>query len=112
VSDDLKSFKISDQVRQPVERPRPGQKKGAEEPAPASAGFPRIEALVESDAPDLTGLEARQAALEEKAKGKGPQKEKAAAKKAAQAYGRTRELIGYLLETKQKMGGGGGSSPG
>lgn len=108
---DLKSFKISDQVKQPVERPRPGhagQKKG-EAPAASSTGFPRIEGLVESDAPDLSGFAARQATLEEMAKAPGTPKEKAAAKKAAQAYAKARALIDYLLETKRKMSGGGGA---
>lgn len=104
---DLKSFKISDQVKQPVERPRPGQKKG-EAPAASSTGFPRIEGLVESDAPDLSGFAARQATLEEMAKAPGSPKEKAAAKKAAQAYAKARALIDYLLETKRKMSGAGG----
>lgn len=100
---DLKSFKISEQVKQPVERPRPGQKNAAE-PAP-SAGFPRIEAIVESDAPDLSGLASRCALLEEMAAGKGTPREKAAAKKGAQAYARTRELLAYLQETKTRMAG-------
>lgn len=106
-SDDLKSFKIGDKVKQPVDPPRPGQK---EEPAPppASVGFPRIEAMVEADLPDLSGLESRQAELEGLA-GTGSNKDKAAAKKAALAYQRARELIAYLLETKTKMAGGGGT---
>lgn len=106
---ELKSFKISDQVKQPVERPRPGQKTKESAPSSSSAGFPRIEALVESQAPDLTGLAERQAALEEIASGKGSPKEKAAAKKAAQGYARARALIDYLLETKRKLGSGGAS---
>jgi hypothetical protein len=104
---DLKPFKISDQVKQPVDRPRPGQKQ-PEAPEPSSAGFPRIEALVEADAPDVSGLEARQAALEEMAQGTGSNKEKAAAKKAALAYAKVRALIDYLLETKRKMSDGPG----
>lgn len=104
---DLKSFKIADQVKQPVERPRPGQKK-TDDVTSSSAGFPRIEGLVESSAPDLSGLAERHAALDEMARGKGSNKEKAAAKKAAQAYAKARELIEYLLETKRKMGNGTG----
>lgn len=103
---DLKSFKISDQVKQPLDRPRPGQKKPAE--PPPSAGFPRIEGVVESDSPDLSGLAERHALLEELAAGEGTPRDKAAAKKAAQAYARARELLGYLLETKKKMGSGTG----
>lgn len=106
-NDDLKSFKISDKVKPQVEPPRPGQSKEAEAPPP-SVGFPRIEAVVEADVPDLTGLASRQAELEGLT-GSGSNKDKAAAKKAALAYQRTRELITYLLETKAKMVGGGGS---
>jgi hypothetical protein len=109
-TDDLKSFKIGDQVKQPVERPRPGQKKEPEGPPP-SVGFPRIEAVVEQDQADLSGLESRQAALEEMAKTGGSNKEKAGAKKAAAAYQKTRELLSYLLETKEKLSGGGGAPP-
>ena len=112
-SDDLKAFKISDQVKPTVDKPKgPSSKEGPPAPA-ASAGFPRIEALVEAAAPDLSGLEAREAELLEKAKAKGSNKDKAAAKRAATAYAKARALIAYLLETKQKMvGGGGGPSPG
>jgi hypothetical protein len=103
---DLKSFKISDQVKQPVERPRPGQKKGEAPPVSSSAGFPRIEGLVESeDTAQLQGLADRQAQLEEMAKAPGSQKDKAAAKKAAGAYAKARALVDYLLETKRKMSG-------
>jgi len=109
MSDDpkLKAFKISDQVKKQVDRPKSPR---VEETAPEtsqSVGFPRIEALVESAEPDVKGLEERQALLEEKAKGKGSQREKAAAQKAAKAYAKVRTLIAYLLETKQKMQGGG-----
>ena len=104
---ELKSFKIGDQVKKQVDRPK-GKAASAEAPAAGSStGFPRIEALVESVAPDLAGFDGRQAQLEEMAKGKGSNKEKAGAKKAAVAYAKARALISYLLETKQKMMGGG-----
>jgi hypothetical protein len=108
----LKSFKISDQVK-PTDRSKVASgsgKKSQEEPAPSagSAGFPLIEGLVESAAPDLTGLDARTAQLDEMAKGPGTPKDKAAAKKAHGAYVKARALIDYLLETKNKMGGAGG----
>lgn len=107
----LKSFKISDQVK-PTDRSK-GGKKSQEGPAPAagSAGFPLIEGMVESAAPDLSGLEARTAQLDEMAKGKGTPKEKAAAKKAHGAYVKARALIDYLLDTKQKMGNPSGGAP-
>lgn len=105
-TDDLKSFKISDKVKKPVEPPRPKD----DLPAQASVGFPRIEAVVEAAVPDLSGLEARQAELAGLAKG-GSNKQRAAAKKAALAYQRVRELVAYLLETKARMSAGGGGGP-
>lgn len=109
-NDDLKAFKISEKGKPTVtsQQARPKPNEGS--PPPASAGFPRIEALVESAAPDLSGLTSRQAELEDKAKGKGSNKEKAGAKKAAAAYGKVLALIEYLLETKHKMAGGGSES--
>lgn len=106
-SDDLKSFKIGDKVKKPIEPPRPGSKA---EPAPpaASVGFPRIESVVEAEQADLSGLQARQAELLAMAEGAKANKDKAAAKKAALAYQRAQELIAYLLETKAKMTGGPG----
>ena len=101
---DLKSFKISDQVKQPVERPRAGAK--APPATPASAGFPRIEALVDAAQPELAGFAERQQALLALSKGKGTPKERAAAQKAHTAYVKVRALIDYLLETKRKMGEG------
>src|SRR5688572_18636020 len=95
----LKPFKISDQVK-PTDRSKGTGKKSEEAPpAASSAGFPLIEGLVESAAPDLTGLDARTAQLDEMAKGPGTPKDKAAAKKAHGAYVKARALIDYLLET-------------
>lgn len=112
-TDDLKSFKIGDKVKKPVEPPKAGAKTEAP-PQAASVGFPRIEAVVEQDQPDLSGLQARRAELEAQAGSAKANKDKAAAKKAALAYQRTEELITYLLETKAKMTSGGdpGSSGG
>ena len=56
MGDDLKSFKISDQVNAPIGKPKAGA--GAAPPAP-SAGFPRIEALIENDSIDLGELKNR-----------------------------------------------------
>jgi hypothetical protein len=90
-------------VKPTVDKPR-----AKEEPAPStgSAGFPKLEALVEAAVPDTSGLEEREAALLEMSKGKGSNKEKASAKKAAVAYSKARALIAYLVETKHKMQGG------
>jgi hypothetical protein len=99
---DLKSFKISDQTKQPVDRPK--SKAGKAEPAaPPSVGFPRIEAVVESG--DLGGLSERLATLQEMARS-GSNKDKLAAKKAAAAYERASALLGYLLDTKVRLAGG------
>jgi hypothetical protein len=101
---DLPSFKISDQVKAPVERPK--AKKEKDPGPPPSVGFPRIEAVVESGNPDtLAGLQTRMAVLQELAKS-GSNKDKLAAKKAAAAYEKTRALIDYLLATKAKLTGG------
>jgi hypothetical protein len=104
MSDPLKPFKIADQHKPTVDK-RPAAKSQEGTPVQASAGFPHIEALVESAAPSLEGLIARHAQLEEMATAKGSAKAKANAKKAAAAYGVARTLIDYLLETKQKMTG-------
>jgi hypothetical protein len=101
---DLQSFKISDQVKSPVERPK--AKKEKEAGPPPSVGFPRIEAVVESgDEETLAGMQARMATLQEMAKS-GSNKDKLAAKKAAAAYEKTRALLDYLLATKAKLTGG------
>jgi hypothetical protein len=104
---DMKSFKIGDQQKPGVQKP--GGKKADATAAPASsAGFPRIEGLVESAKPDLSGLEARTAQLAELAAKPGASnKDKAAAKKAVVAYERAKDLVEYLLDTKAKMQGGG-----
>lgn len=105
-SDDrLKGFKISDQVRQRVDRPAGADKKGKGKPGEQeSVGFPRVEALVGSEEPDLSGLATRMATLQELAAG-GSLKEKAGAKKAAVAYERAADLLEHLLATKAAMQG-------
>lgn len=95
--EDLKSFKIQGQagVKQP-------SKKEAPPPPPPSVGFPHIEAIVEASEPDLKGLEARLAQLQELAKS-GSNKDKLAAKKAAAAYEKAKALLQYLLDTKARL---------
>lgn len=103
----MKSFRIADQQKPGVSKP--GAKKQDAVEAP-SAGFPRIEALVEQASPDLGGLDARHAQLSELATKGASNKEKAAAKKAAVAYERTRDLVEHLLATKAQMASGGGGA--
>lgn len=103
--DGLKGFKISDQVRQRVDRPGAPDKAGKGKPAAQeSVGFPRVEALVGADEPDLSGLATRMSTLQELA-ASGSMKEKAGAKKAAVAYERAADLLEHLLETKAAMQG-------
>ena len=101
MGDDLKSFKISDQVKAPVDKPKSGA--GPAEPAP-SAGFPRIEALIENDSIDLADLKGRVAELQALANNASasPQ-EKGGARKASLAYRHLNELIDHLVETKSSM---------
>jgi hypothetical protein len=99
--DDLKGFKISDQVKTKVDRPT---KKEVVAPAAPSAGFPALEALVDAE-PDMGGFHARHASLVEMSKS-GTTKDKAAARKAATAYEKTKDVIGVLMDTKKKLGGG------
>ncbi len=99
--EELKGFKISDQVKTPVDKAKP---KKAEQGPPPSVGFPAIEAVVESG--DLGGLEVRLGILKELAK-VGGNKEKLAAKKAAVAYDKAGALLRYLLETKARLAQGG-----
>lgn len=106
MTEKMKSFKVQDAVKKAVDRPRPGQKQPAAEPdPPASAGFPKIEAIVEADG-DLADLEARMATLGELAKASKSQKEKLAAQRALKAYERARALLAHLLETKARMSSG------
>ena len=104
-SDDLKTFKISDQVKPAVGQSQARAKaKGAPAQAePASVGFPMIEALVESDAPDISGLNTRLEQLTALQSESRNNKEKAGAKKAVIAYERTIDLLQYLLDTKSAL---------
>lgn len=97
MTDDLKSFKIQGQagVKQPTKKDPPP-------PPPPSVGFPHIEAVVEANPPDLSGLATRLAQLQELAKS-GSNKDKLAAKKAAAAYEKAQALLDYLLETKARL---------
>lgn len=99
MSEDLKSFKIQSRVGSRVDRP--SAKAGAKDAA-ESVGFPRIEAIVETEAPDLSGLTARHAQLQEMSKAGAP-KDKAAAAKAAVAYERATDLLEHLLATKAAL---------
>lgn len=103
MSDDLKSFKISDATPKGADR---GSRKSAEGAATSSVGFPNVEAQVESDGPALQGLDDRYDLLVEMSKS-GTPKDKAAAKKAALAYERAHGLLTHLLNTKQQMSGAG-----
>ncbi|MBM4281895.1 MAG: hypothetical protein FJ137_14445 [Deltaproteobacteria bacterium] len=101
---DLQSFKISEQVKAPVDRPK--GKKDKDPAPPPSVGFPRIEAVIESGGAETQAtLKARAATLAELAKA-GSNKDKLAAKKAAAAYDKARSLLDYLLATKAKLTGG------
>lgn len=102
MSEDLKSFTIQSRVGQRVDRPA-GRKSATTGDTP-SVGFPRIEALVEASQPDLSGLDARHAALVSLAR-EGSAKEKPPAARAALAYERTRDLIDHLLQTKAQISG-------
>lgn len=105
MSDDLKSFKIQSRVGQRVDRPAP--KKAGQSGEPASVGFPRIEAFVEAESADLSGLSSRHAQLAELAR-TATAKDKAAASRAAVAYERAQDLLEHLLATKAALSGGDG----
>lgn len=104
MSDDLKSFKISDAT--PRGQTRRPKAKDDTPPEAGSVGFPSIEAQVENDGPALPGLDERYDRLEALSKSGSP-KEKAGAKKAMVAYERTHALLTHLLNTKQQLAGGG-----
>ncbi len=107
MSDDLKSFKISQQVKHRVTRPGLAAKSKAGE---ASVGFPLIEALLESEEPDVSGLNERLDRLQQMASA-GSMKDKAGAGKAAIAYERTADLLEHLFATKSAIGSGGKTDP-
>ena len=107
MSDDLKSFKISQQVKPRVERPGTSAKG---KPGGASVGFPLIEALLESEEPDVSGLNERLDRLQQMAS-TGSMKDKSAAGKAAIAYERTADLLEHLFSTKSALGSGPKTDP-
>ena len=98
MTDDLKEFKISDQRKPGLKQPQKQQ----DAAPPPSVGFPRIEALVEAEEPNIDGFGERHNALDELMQ-HGSAKEKGAAKKAKVAYERAQDVIEYLLETKKQM---------
>ena len=101
MGDDLKSFKISDQIKAPIDKPKADA--GATGPAP-SAGFPRIEALIENDSIDLGDLKNRVSELQALSNsGEASPKEKGGARKASLAYRHLNELIEHLAATKASM---------
>lgn len=104
--DKLESFKIADKKRPEVRSlkpPPPGAP--IEAPAPStSAGFPTVEARLESGTVDSVAEELRASyeQLEALAES-GNVKTKAAAKKAMAAYERTADLFEYLFATKASL---------
>ena len=102
MTEDLKGFKISDQVRSGVGASQAKRKANeAGSPKKRPVGFPTIERWVED--PGLAALKERMAALQDLAKsGKSP-KEKAGAKKAAAAYKHAVGVVDFLLATKAQM---------
>lgn len=101
MSDELKSFKISDQVKRTVDKPKKGEEAVLSAP---SAGFPRIEALIESDSIDLGWVEARRNQLVALSNdGSADPQIKGGARKAALAYKHVGELMDHLMNTKNAM---------
>ena len=69
-----------------------------------SAGYPNIEALLDQDKLDLSGMLKRQEELVAMSKAKNePEKSKIAAKHAALAYDKFFDIFSSLLEVKKKM---------
>ncbi len=104
--DKIGSFKVSEAVKRPVTPTSAAQmkKKGQEaEPEAPSAGFPHIEAIIEADTLNVSGLKERTAILEELSK-KGDQRQKGLAKKALSAYGHVQDLLDFLWATKTQLG--------
>jgi hypothetical protein len=102
MEDELKSFKISDQVKTPVDKPKAGAQ-GGSEPAP-SAGFPRLEALIENESIDLEWIKTRLSQLTAIASdGNASSTDKTGARKASLAYKHIEELMTHLAATKNAM---------
>ena len=102
MTDDLKSFKISDAT--PRGQTRQAKTKESSPETAASVGFPSIEAQVEQDGPALAGLDERYDRLEALSK-TGSAREKAGASKAMVAYERAHALLTHLLNTKADLAG-------
>lgn len=101
MGDDLKSFKISDQVKTPVDKPK--SDKNDLNVAP-SAGFPRIEALIENESVDLSVINSRLSDLQAlSSSAETSSSDKAGARKASLAYKHLNELIEHLVATKSSM---------
>lgn len=101
MSEELKSFKISDQVKRTVDKPKKSADGGMVAP---SAGFPRIEALIEGDAIELEWIESRRSQLIALSNdGSAAPQTKGGARKAALAYKHVGELIDHLVNTKNAM---------
>lgn len=108
MSDDkLRSFKIGDLKRPEVRNYQNTSSDAPAEPAEdegPTAGFPGVEALLESGTVEAVAEQLRPSyeQLEAMASG-GKMKSKGAAKKALAAYERTADLFEYLFETKQAL---------
>ena len=101
MGDDLKSFKISDQVKTPVDKTKSGD---LDMSMTASAGFPRIEALIENDSVDLSIINSRLEALQAlSTSAETSSSDKTGARKASLAYKHLNELIEHLVATKSSM---------
>lgn len=101
MGDDLKSFKISDQVKTPVGKPKSENDALAGAP---SAGFPRIEALIENESVDLSIINSRLSELQAlSSSADATSADKAGVRKATLAYKHLNELIEHLVATKSSM---------
>lgn len=69
-----------------------------------SMGYPALEALLDVEKPDLSGMLSREEQLVQMSKARGiPEKQKTAARHAALAYDKFFAVFSALLELKQKM---------
>lgn len=101
--EDLGTFRIAD-VKRPEVRSYRKAGKEPEPEAPASVGFPAIEARVEHQTIEQVVEEIRPSYEQlEEMSSKGDMKTRAAAKKAMAAYERTADLFEYLYYTKDAL---------
>lgn len=100
---DGEGFRIADVQRPAVSRGRPGGRRSEPAPPP-SAGFPTLEALLESGDVEsaVASMRPRYEQLEAMATG-GPIRERGLAKKAMAAYERAADLLEHLFETKNNL---------